>query len=66
MECNAVAAVAPAIRAPLIALHVALYGSAVQAWVDTRVNAPFIMQAKRGTELTSTGQFWLVPSSLRS
>ena len=56
VECNAVAAVAPAIRAPLlIALHVALYGSAVQAWVDTRVNAPFIMQAKRGTELTSTG-----------
>ena len=56
VECNAVAAVAPAIRAPLlVALHVALYGSAVQAWVDTRVNAPFIMQAKRGTELTSTG-----------
>ena len=56
LKCDAMAAVAPAVRAPfLIALHVALYGVATQAWIDTRVNAPFIFQARRGTELSPTG-----------
>ena len=48
--------VAPAIRFPLlVALHAGLYGVLVRAWSDTRVNAPFIFGAKRGTELTATG-----------
>ena len=49
LKCDAMAAVAPAVRAPfLIALHVALYGVATQAWIETKVNAPFIFQARRG------------------
>ena len=56
LKCDAMAAVAPAVRAPfLIALHVALYGVATQAWIETKVNAPFIFQARRGTELSPTG-----------
>ena len=55
-SCDAVARVAPAIRFPLlVALHAGLYGVLVRAWSDTRVNAPFIFGAKRGTELTATG-----------
>ena len=49
--------VAPAIRFPLlVALHAGLYGVLVRAWSDTRVNAPFIFGAKRGTELTRHGR----------
>ena len=56
LECDAVVAVAPALRAPLlVALHAMLYGVAVQAWKVTRVNHGFIFQAKRGTELQATG-----------
>uniref|UniRef100_A0A7S0T4A2 SPX domain-containing protein n=1 Tax=Mantoniella antarctica TaxID=81844 RepID=A0A7S0T4A2_9CHLO len=55
-ECDAMTAVAPALRAPLlISLHVVLYGAAVQAWSVTRVNNGFIFQARRGTELRATG-----------
>lgn len=55
-SCDAVARAAPAIRFPLlVALHAGLYGVLVRAWSDTRVNAPFIFGAKRGTELTATG-----------
>jgi hypothetical protein len=55
-ECKAVTAVAPALRAPLMAAtHVVLYGAAVQAWAVTHVNSGFIFQARRGTELPATG-----------
>lgn len=55
-ECDAMNAVAPAVRGPLlVCLHVVLYGAAVQAWSVTRVNNGFIFQARRGTELPATG-----------
>ena len=54
--CAAVAAMAPAMRAPLLlAAHVCMYGGLVRAWAETRVNAPFVFQSRRGTELTAVG-----------
>ena len=55
-SCDAVTAIAPAIRFPLlIGTHVLGYGALVRAWGETKVNAGFIFQAKRGTELPATG-----------
>ena len=39
----------------LVALHAGCAGVLVRAWRVSRVNAPFIFGAKRGTELTATG-----------
>ena len=55
-SCGAVTAIAPALRFPLlIGTHVVGYGALVRAWGETKVNAGFIFQAKRGTELPATG-----------
>lgn len=55
-SCDAVTAIAPALRFPLlIGTHVLGYGALVRAWGETKVNAGFIFQAKRGTELPATG-----------
>lgn len=55
-SCAAVTQITPAVRFPLlVATHVVGYGGLVRAWGETKVNAGFIFQAKRGTELPATG-----------
>jgi hypothetical protein len=55
-SCAAVTSIAPALRFPLlVGVHVVGYGALVRAWGETKVNAGFIFQAKRGTELPATG-----------
>ena len=55
-SCAAVTSIAPALRFPLlVGTHVVGYGALVRAWGETKVNAGFIFQAKRGTELPATG-----------
>jgi hypothetical protein len=55
-SCAAVTRITPAVRFPLlVATHVIGYGGLVRAWSETKVNAGFIFQAKRGTELPAMG-----------